>query len=164
MCRRPCHCRRQKRSTTRHRRWQLRSSTSATYSRTWALHRSQTHQCMRTTLHASSNHVIGGRQLAKHIDIRKHFAHETIQNRQMRLIKVNTSNQLADIFTKPLQLPQFLSCWEGILLGQRAVELPPTGPRDSGGGKQSPSTQARGWALKASGSKTSDSKASDSRD
>ena len=30
----------------------------------------------------------------KHIDIRKHFAHETIQNRQMRLIKAETSSSL----------------------------------------------------------------------
>ena len=30
------------------------------------------------------NHVIGGRERAKHIDIRKHFAHEVIQNREMR--------------------------------------------------------------------------------
>ena len=81
------------------------------------------------------------------MNIRKHFARETIQNRQMRLIKVITSYQLAEIFTKPLQLPQFLSCREGILLGQRAVELPPTGPRDSGGGKQSPSTQAQGRGI-----------------
>jgi len=104
------------------------------------------------------NHVIGGRERAKHIDIRKHFAHETIQNRHMRLIKVDTSNQLADIFTKPLQLPQFLSCREGILLGKRAVELPPAGPHDSGGGKQSPSTLRRGWGLRESDYKTSDSK------
>ncbi len=27
------------------------------------------------------NHVIGGREQAKHIDLSKHFAHETIQNR-----------------------------------------------------------------------------------
>ncbi len=32
------------------------------------------------------NHVIGGRKRAEHIDKRKHCAHETIQNRQMRLI------------------------------------------------------------------------------
>ena len=51
------------------------------------------------------SHVIGGLERAKHI---KHFAHEAIQNRQMRQVKVNTSKQLADIFTKPLQLPQFL--------------------------------------------------------
>ena len=61
------------------------------------------------------NHVIGGRERAKHIDIRKHFAHETIQNRKLRLAKVDTSNQLADILPKPLQLQQFLACQEGIL-------------------------------------------------
>ena len=37
------------------------------------------------------NHVIGGRERAKHIDICKHFAHETIQNRKMRLIKSQAS-------------------------------------------------------------------------
>ena len=57
--------------------------------------------------------MIGGRERAKHIDIRKYFAHETIQNRQMRLIKVETSSQLADIFTKLLQLQQFIACREG---------------------------------------------------
>jgi hypothetical protein len=34
------------------------------------------------------NHIIGGRERATHIDIRKHFAHEeVIQNRHMRLIR-----------------------------------------------------------------------------
>ena len=84
------------------------------------------------------NHVIGGLERAKHIDIHKHFAHETIQNRQMRLIKVETSSQLrlADIFTKPLQLQQFLACRDGLLTGQRGQALPPRGPCDSGGGKE----------------------------
>ena len=50
------------------------------------------------------NNVIGGRERAKHIDIRKHFAHEVIQNGEMRLIKVATKYQLADILTKVLQL------------------------------------------------------------
>ncbi len=45
------------------------------------------------------NHIIGGRERAKHIDIRKHFAHEVIQNSHMRLIRVPTGEQLADIFT-----------------------------------------------------------------
>ena len=80
------------------------------------------------------NHVIGGRGRAKHIDIRKHFAHETIQNRQMRLIKAETSSQLADIFTKPLQLQQFIACHEGRLTGQRGQAPPPRRPCDSGGG------------------------------
>jgi hypothetical protein len=61
------------------------------------------------------NHVIGGRERAKHIDIRKHFAHEVIQNQEMRLIKVDTSLQLAEIFTKPLPFPQFQACIQGIL-------------------------------------------------
>ena len=61
------------------------------------------------------NHVIGGRERAKHINIREHFAHEVIQRQEMRLIKVDTSLQLADIFTKPLPYPQFLKCLQGIL-------------------------------------------------
>ena len=51
----------------------------------------------------------------KHIDIRKHFAHGVIQREEMRLVKVDTSLQLADIFTKPLPYPQFLECLQGIL-------------------------------------------------
>ena len=63
--------------------------------------------------------MIGGRKCAKHIDIRKHFAHEVIQNQEMRLVKIDTTLQLADIFTKPLPYPQFLECLRGIL-GTRA--------------------------------------------
>ena len=90
------------------------------------------------------NHVIGGRERAEHIDIRKHFAHETMQNRKMRLVKVDTSNQLADIFSKTLQLPQFIAFREGILTGQHVNELPPTGPSGSRWGKKSPSSRVRG--------------------
>lgn len=61
------------------------------------------------------NHIIGGRERAKHIDIRKHFAHEVIQNRQMRLIKVDTSKQIADMFTKALPYPRFKACIQAIL-------------------------------------------------
>jgi hypothetical protein len=39
------------------------------------------------------NHIIGGRERANHIDIRKHFAYEVIQNRHMRLIGVPTDEQ-----------------------------------------------------------------------
>ena len=55
------------------------------------------------------NNVIGGRERAKHIDIRMHFAHEVIQNGQMRLVKVPTSAQMANILTKVLHLPQVLA-------------------------------------------------------
>jgi hypothetical protein len=61
------------------------------------------------------NHVIGGRERAKHIDIWKHFAHEVIQNGQMKLISVATANHLADILTKPLYFPQWQACVAGIL-------------------------------------------------
>jgi hypothetical protein len=61
------------------------------------------------------NNVIGGRERAKHIDIRKHFAHEVIQNGHMTLVRVPTSSQLADILTKPLHFPQWQACVAGIL-------------------------------------------------
>jgi hypothetical protein len=60
------------------------------------------------------NNIIGGRECAKHIDIRRHFAHEVIQNCEMRLVRVSTSSQLADI-TKGLHYPQWQACVEGIL-------------------------------------------------
>ena len=61
------------------------------------------------------NNDIGGRECAKHIDIRKHFAHEVIQNGHMKLIRVSTTSQLADILTKPLHFPQWQACVAGIL-------------------------------------------------
>ncbi len=48
------------------------------------------------------NSVIGGRERAKRIAIRKHFAHEAVQNGHLRLIRVDTSKQLADSFTQGL--------------------------------------------------------------
>ena len=63
--------------------------------------------------------VICGRERAKHIDIRKHFAHEVIQNGEMlprpHGVRVPTASQLADIFTKGLHYPQWQACVEGIL-------------------------------------------------
>jgi hypothetical protein len=56
-----------------------------------------------------ANHVVGGLERAKHIDIRKHFAHEAVQNGHMRLYKIATEFQLVDKLTKALQLHQFES-------------------------------------------------------
>ena len=70
------------------------------------------------------NHIIGGRERAKHIDIRKHFAHEAIQNRHMRLIKVGTDDQMADVLTKVLPFPAFMRCVEGVM----RVAMAPKGP------------------------------------
>ncbi len=61
------------------------------------------------------NNVIGGRDRTKHIDIRKHFARDAIQNGHMKLVCVSTTSQLADILTKPLHYPHYLACVAGIL-------------------------------------------------
>ena len=92
-----------------------------------------------TTCIKWGNQVIRGRERAKHIDLRKHFAHETIQNRHMQLIKIDTSHQLADLFTKALPPAQFLACINGILRNRGAttsgsIRLTPAGPRNSEGG------------------------------
>ena len=49
-----------------------------------------------------SNNVISRLESAKHIDICKHFAHKAVCNGHLRLVRVDTSNQLVDVFTKGL--------------------------------------------------------------
>ncbi len=63
------------------------------------------------------NNIIGGRERTKHIGIRKNFAHEVIQNGEMRFVLpvVPTSSQLADILTKGLHYSQWQACVKGIL-------------------------------------------------
>ena len=61
------------------------------------------------------NNIIGGRERAKRIDIRKHFAHEAICNGYMKLSKDVTSLQLADIMTKGVRLPLWEICTKGLL-------------------------------------------------
>ena len=39
---------------------------------------------------------------SKHIDIRHHFLRDHVQNGDVVLVFIDTNNQLADIFTKPL--------------------------------------------------------------
>jgi hypothetical protein len=56
------------------------------------------------------SNVIGGRERAKRIDIRKHFAHEVVQNSHMKLISVATSQPVADILTEPLHFQQWQAC------------------------------------------------------
>jgi hypothetical protein len=72
------------------------------------------------------NHIIGGRERAKHIDIRKHFVHEVIHTgiRHMQLIRVPTDEQLADNFINVLPLLQFERC----LMGPMGGSLKPKRP------------------------------------
>ena len=60
------------------------------------------------------NHVIGGREGAKHIYILKHFAHEVIQNQEMRLVKIDATRRHFHQASPPY--PQFLECLRGMLL------------------------------------------------
>ncbi len=53
------------------------------------------------------NNIIGGRETARYIDIRKHLAHEAIKDRHTILTKIATTSQLADIMTKGVKLPQW---------------------------------------------------------
>ena len=43
----------------------------------------------------------------KHIDVKYHFLHEWVQSRDLVLTYVNTKDNVADIFTKPLDTRQF---------------------------------------------------------
>jgi hypothetical protein len=62
-----------------------------------------------------SNHVLGGRERAKHIDISKHFAYEAVQKGHIWLYQISTEHQLADLLTKPLQLGPFERCLYSLL-------------------------------------------------
>jgi hypothetical protein len=69
-------------------------------------------------------HKIGRCERTRHVDIRKHFAHEVIQNQHMRLVRVSTNDQLANIFTKAVPLPHFKSCVEGLMRCAKASKGP----------------------------------------
>ena len=44
----------------------------------------------------------------KHIAIKYHFVRELVQDKEIRLEYINTKEQIADIFTKPLAKDTFL--------------------------------------------------------
>jgi hypothetical protein len=65
-----------------------------------------------------SKNIIGGRERAKRIDIRKRFAHEAVQKGHLRLVQVSALKQLADICTKGLHLQPRATCIKSILGGK----------------------------------------------
>jgi hypothetical protein len=53
----------------------------------------------------------------KHIDIQYHFIHEKMQTHEITNIRVDTTENIADIFTKPLPRPKFESLASKLGLG-----------------------------------------------
>lgn len=54
----------------------------------------------------------------KHIDIRHHFIRELVENKTVEIVYVTSEKQLADIFTKPLDLNSFLNLQKSIGLSE----------------------------------------------
>jgi hypothetical protein len=61
------------------------------------------------------NTVICSRESAKHIDIRKHLAHEVLQHCAMLPVKIPIAQQMVVILTKGLHLPHVLASMDGLL-------------------------------------------------
>lgn len=59
-----------------------------------------------STIKLSKNLVLHGR--SKHIDVRFHFLRDLTKEEAVKLVHCGTSNQVADIMTKPLKLDVFL--------------------------------------------------------
>ena len=55
------------------------------------------------------------RPRTKHLNIRLHHFRKYISSGKIRITKIHTDDQEADIFTKPLPVPQFLKLRERIL-------------------------------------------------
>jgi len=56
----------------------------------------------------------------KHIDLHYHFIHEAVEEGKIDMKYVPTSDNVADIFTKPLAKPKFIQFVE--TLGLRVLE------------------------------------------
>ena len=69
-----------------------------------------------SAINISKNHVQHSRM--KHIDIRHHFIRELIENKIVEISHVSSEKQLADIFTKPLDLNSFLNLKKSISLSE----------------------------------------------
>src|SRR6187397_2893047 len=59
----------------------------------------------------------------KHIDVRHHFIRDHVEKGNIEILKIGTEDQLADIFTKPLQERRFLTLRHSLGLMELPKEL-----------------------------------------
>ena len=64
---------------------------------------------------AWSEGAVGGSDRAKHIDLRQHFVHEAVEQKILKLGRINSSDNAADIMTKPLSAPNIITLRRKIL-------------------------------------------------
>ena len=64
---------------------------------------------------AGSKGSVGGSDRAKHIDLRVHFVHDAFEAKILKLMPVNSVDNVADLLTKPLTKAPFLSPWKTLL-------------------------------------------------
>jgi hypothetical protein len=55
-----------------------------------------------TCIKWSEGSVGGGSDRAKHIDLREHFVHEAVEKKILKLEPINSTDNAADLLTKPL--------------------------------------------------------------
>ena len=63
-----------------------------------------------------------GHQKSKHMDVRLHYIRQLIEDRKVRVVKVSTVDQLADVLTKSLPQAQHEK-FSLIILGWSAAEF-----------------------------------------
>ena len=64
---------------------------------------------------------VGGSDRAKHIDLREHYVHDAVAQGVLKLIKVSTEDNLADLLTKPLPKERFLVLRKRLKIGRAHV-------------------------------------------
>jgi hypothetical protein len=64
---------------------------------------------------AWSEGSVGGSDRAKHIDLREHFVHDAVEAKILKLMPVNSVDNVADLLTKPLTKAPFLTLRKRLL-------------------------------------------------
>ncbi len=58
---------------------------------------------------------MGGSDRAKHIDLREHFVYDAVEAKILKLMPVNSVDNVADLLTKPLTKTPILSLRKTLL-------------------------------------------------